>query len=474
MEGAHDAVVVGAGPNGLAAAIELARSGRSVHVLEAQERPGGGLRSEPLTLPGFLHDVCSSVHPLGTASPFFRSLPLRELGVEWVHAPAPLAHPLDDGTAGVVERSVEETAAGLGPDAGPWRRLFGPLVREGEALLEEVLGPVVHVPRYPVTLARFGLRALLPVTVLARGFRTERAWALLAGMAAHAILPLDRPPTGGVALVFGVLAQRVGWPFVRGGSERLAEALAAHLESLGGTVSTGARVRSADDLPPARATLLGLTPRQVAAIAEDRLPPRFVEGLRRFRYGPGVFKMDWALDGPIPWTAEECRRAGTVHVGGPLDEVAQAERAAWDGRVPERPFLVLAQATPWDPTRAPEGRHTAWAYCHVPNGSRVDMTDRIEEQVERFAPGFRERILARSAMSPADLERHDENYVGGDIAGGAQVLWQVVARPRPRLDPYTTPTDGLYLCSASTPPGGGVHGMCGLHAARSALRRTFG
>jgi phytoene dehydrogenase-like protein len=467
----HDAVVVGAGPNGLAAAIELARAGRSVLVLEAEERPGGGLRSEELTLPGFVHDVCSSIHPLAIASPFVRSMPLEELGVGWVQPDVPLAHPLDDATAAILERSPDATARSLVTDGMAWRRMFSPLVRDGWALVDEVLGPPVHIPRHPIALARFGLRAVLPATVIARAFRTDGARALVAGMAAHAILPLHRVPTGAVALVFGLLGHLVGWPFVRGGSERLAEAMASHLRSLGGEISTDTRVGSTADLPPAGATLFDVTPRQLARIAPDRLPPGYVAELKRYRYGPGVFKVDWALDAPIPWTADGCHRAGTVHVGGTLEEVATAERAAWRGEHPERPFIVLSQPTTFDPTRAPQGKHTAWAYCHVPNGSVVDMTERIEAQVERFAPGFRGRILARHTMTTADLERHDENLIGGDVAGGAQMLRQVVGRPVLRLDPYSTPTEGIYLCSSSTPPGGGVHGMCGYHAARAALRR---
>jgi phytoene dehydrogenase-like protein len=468
----HDAVVVGAGPNGLAAGIELARAGRSVLVLEAHPRPGGGLRSEELTLPGFVHDVCSSAHPLGAGSPFMRSLPLDELGVDWANPETPLAHPLDDGTAAVLERSVTQTARSLGSDAVAWRRMFAPLVRDGWALVDDLLGPPLHVPRHPAALARFGLRGALPATALGRAFRTDGARALLAGMAAHAILPLDRLPTGAVALVFGFLGHLVGWPFVRGGSERLAEAMLSHLRSLGAEVSTGVRVGTTADLPPAGATLFDVTPGQLARIARDRLPDGYVRALERYRYGPGAFKIDWALDAPIPWSAEGCRRAGTVHLGGTLEEIAAGERAVWRGEHPERPFSVLAQPTLFDPSRAPNGKHVAWAYCHVPNGSVVDMTQRIEAQVERFAPGFRERILARGTMTTVDLERHDENLVGGDIAGGAQTLRQVIGRPVLRFHPYATPVDGVYVCSSSTPPGAGVHGMCGYHAARTALRRS--
>lgn len=468
-----DAVVVGSGPNGLAAAIELARSGRLVQVLEAEDRPGGGARSEELTLPGFLHDVCSAAHPLATVSPFFRSLPLGDLGLRWVHPDAPLAHPLDDGTAAVLERSLEETADGLGRDGPPWRRMFGPLVRDGQDLVEEVLGPPIHAPRHPVALARFGGRGALPSVALARRFTTDGARALFGGMAAHSVLPLSRFPTGAVALFFGLLGHLVGWPVAEGGSQRIADVLLTHLRSLGGTVETGQRVRSLADVPPSRVVMFDLTARQVARIAGDALPPRYRRRLERFRYGPAVFKVDWALDGPIPWKAEGCRRAATVHVGGELEEIASGEAAVWRGVHPERPFLILVQPSLFDPGRAPPGRHTAWAYCHLPNGSTFDMTERIEAQVERFAPGFRDLILARSVMSPRDIERHNENCVGGAISGGAQTLSQLVARPAPRIDPYATPSPGIFLCSSSTPPGAGVHGMCGYHAARSALRRAL-
>jgi phytoene dehydrogenase-like protein len=465
-----DAIVVGAGPNGLAAAIVLAREGVSVRVVEAAESVGGGVRSAELTLPGFVHDICSAIHPLGIASPLFRRLPLAEHSLEWIEPPAALAHPFDDGTAALVERSREAEAPTLGEDERRWKRLFAPLARGAEPLLEDVLAPL-HLPAHPLGLARFGARAALPATTLARlSFRGEKARGLFAGLSAHSMLSLDRPPSAAFGLMLGLLAHAVGWPFPRGGSQRLSDALASYLRTLGGQIETGCRVETLGEVGDARAVLLDVTPRGLLALAGDRLPGRYRRRLERYRYGPGVFKVDWALDGPIPWRSAECARAATVHLGATLEEIAASEAAAFRGEVPERPYVLLAQQSLFDPTRAPAGRHTAWAYCHVPNGSTVDMTGRIEAQVERFAPGFRERILARSALGPADLERHNANYVGGDINGGAATLSQLFSRPVPRLSPYTTPLPGVFLCSSSTPPGGGVHGMCGYHAAQAALR----
>jgi phytoene dehydrogenase-like protein len=469
-----DAVVVGAGPNGLAAAIVLARAGVSVRVLEAADTVGGGARSAELTLPGFVHDVCSAIHPLGVASPFFRTLPLEEHGVEWIESPAALAHPFDDGTTALLERSPDASAPTLGEDEGRWRRLFAPLVRDAEPLLEDILAPV-HVPAHPIALARFGVRAAPPATTLARlSFRGEKARGLFAGLAAHSMLRLDRPPSAAFGLMLGLLGHSVGWPFARGGSQRLSDALASYLRALGGEIETGRHVESLAELGDPRAVLLDVTPRGLLALAGDRLPARYRRGLERYRYGPGVFKLDWALDGPIPWQAEECARAATVHLGATLEEIAASEAAPGRGEVTERPYVLLAQHSLFDPTRAPAGQHTAWAYCHVPNGSTVDMTERIEAQVERFAPGFGERILARSALGPADIERYNENYVGGDINAGAATLSQLFTRPVARVSPYTTPLPGVFLCSASTPPGGGVHGMCGYHAAQAALRQVSG
>ena len=463
-----DATVVGAGPNGLAAAVALARAGLHVRVVEAERAIGGGCRSAELTLPGFTHDVCSAIHPLALASPFLRGLPLQAHGLEWVHPPAELAHPFDDGTAALVVRSVAETATTLGRDAGRYRDAMMPLVERHDAIVAAVLAPLT-APQHPAALARLAVRSALPTTLGARvWFRDERARALLAGLAAHSALPLSRVPSAAFGWLLGLLAHGVGWPLARGGSQQIADALASYLRSLGGEVETGRRVGSLAELATEQ-VVLDVTPRQLLAIAGDRLPDGYRRKLARYRYGPGVFKVDWALDGPVPWRAAECAQAATVHVGGTIGEIADSEREAWRGRESERPFVLLAQPSLFDPTRAPEGRHTAWAYCHVPNGSTADMTERIEAQVERFAPGFRERILARSAMAPAAMEAHNANYVGGDINGGAPTLRQLLARPVASRSPYTTPLDGVFLCSSSTPPGGGVHGMCGYHAAQAAL-----
>ncbi len=466
----YDAIIIGAGPNGLAAAVALARAGRSTLVREAEADVGGGVRSAELTLPGFVHDICSAIHPLGVASPFLRALPLAEHGLRWVYSPAPLAHPLDDGTAVLLDRSVAATAAALGRDGTAYHRLVAPLVRRWEPIADATLAPLLP-PRHPLALTHFGMRALWPASLLARTlFRGQRARALFAGMAAHAILPLEQPFTSAFGLVMLLFGHAVGWPFPRGGAGQLSAALDSYLRALGGEVRTHTRVESLDQLPPARAILCDITPRQLLAIAGERLPDGYRRALGRYRYGPGVFKVDWALDGPIPWAAPECRRAATLHLGGTLDEIAESERAPWRGEHATRPFVLLAQHSLFDPTRAPDGKHTAWAYCHVPNGSAEDMTERIEQQVERFAPGFRARILARSTMGPAEMQAHNANYIGGDINGGAQDLAQLFTRPVARLDPYATPARGIYLCSSSTPPGGGVHGMCGYWAARSALR----
>ena len=468
---AYDAIVIGSGPNGLAAAVTLAREGLSVLVLEAKDTIGGGTRSSELTLPGFLHDICSAVHPLGVASPFFRELPLGEHGLEWIHPPAPLAHPFDDGTAAVLERSIEATSKRLGPDAAPYRNIMVPLVADWDRLAEDILGPLSIPPHYPFILARFGLRAVRSARSLAQGiFEGEPARALFAGMAGHSMLPLERSVSAAFGLVLGITGHAVGWPVARGGSQRIADALARYLRSLGGEIVTSTLVESIDDLSPARFVLCDVAPRGLLRIAGHRLPARYRRKLERFRYGPGTFKLDLALDGPIPWKADVCSCAGAVHVGGTLEEVAAAEHAVWQGKHPEKPFVLLAQQSLFDPTRSPEGKHTVWAYCHVPHGSTVDMTQQIEAQIERFAPGFRDRILARSARNAVEMERYNPNYVGGDINGGVQDLWQHFTRPTFRLAPYSTPVKGLYLCSSSTPPGGGVHGMCGYFAARAALR----
>ncbi len=467
----YDAIVVGAGPNGLAAAITLARAGRSVSVYEANATIGGGVRSAELTLPGFIHDICSAIQPLTVASPFFRTIPLAALGVELIFPPAAFAHPFDDGTAAMLERSIEATSETLGRDAAAYRRLMRPLVNDVAKLNEELLGPFPFPPRHPIALTRFGIPALVPAKTLAEFlFHGDHARGLFAGVAAHTMLPLEQSPTSAYGLILSMIGHAIGWPLIKGGSQNLANALAKYLRSLGGEIITSHRVQAMDELPPARAYLFDVTPRQLLKIAGDRLPAGYRRALERYRYGPGVFKIDFALDGPIPWQAKECARAGTVHLGGTLAEVAASERAVWGGAPPEKPFVLLAQQSLFDATRAPAGKHTVWAYCHVPNGSTFDMTERLIAQIERFAPGFRDRILAKNVLSPAAMEQHNANYIGGDINGGLQDLWQLWTRPIARRVPYSTPAKGIYICSSSTPPGGGVHGMCGYHAARAVLR----
>lgn len=467
----YDAVVVGAGPNGLAAAITIAQAGRSVLLIEGRETIGGGTKTEELTLPGFLHDVCSSVFPMAVLSPFFRSLPLREHGLEWVHPQIPLAHPLDDGTAVIADRSVEITARNLGEDADAYRRLMQPIVK-GWAQLEPLLLGYARVPEKPFAAARFGWNAMRSASKLARSlFRGDRARALFAGNAAHSILPLDKTPTAAFGLVFAASEHVAGWPFARGGAWKISQALASYLQSVGGELIIGQWVKCLEELPPSRVVLCDVAAKQLAEMSGGRLPDAFRSKLRRLRYGPGICKVDWALDGPIPWKAEECKRAGTVHLGGTLEEIEISERAAWQGEICEKPFVLLAQASLFDNTRAPTGKHTVWAYCHVPNGSDADMSRQIESQIERFAPGFRKRILKRSVLTTSQLQARNPNLIGGDITGGAVNLGQLVFRPTWRT--YATPARGLYLCSASTPPGGGVHGICGHLAARAALRREF-
>jgi phytoene dehydrogenase-like protein len=466
-----DAVVVGAGPNGLAAAVELARNGASVRVIEARDEIGGGTRTAALTLPGFAHDVCSGCHPMGVLSPFFRSLPLDAHGLRWIHPPASVAHPLDDQPAVLLRRALDDTAAELDQDAGAYRTLFAPFLGRPHDLLADLLGPL-RLPRHPLLVARFGVPGLLPATVWLRTrFRGARARAALAGCAAHSILPLERPLTAAVGMIFALAAHVTDWPVAAGGSHAITRALASYLRQLGGRIDTGILVRRLADIPPARVLLFDTSPAQLADICAPLLPARYVRRLRRYRYGPGAFKLDWALDGPIPWRDPRCLDASTVHVGGTLAEIGAAEAAVWRGEHPERPFVLVVQQSQFDPGRAPAGKHTGYAYCHVPAASDVDCTAAIEQQIERFAPGFRDRILARHRTLPADFERENPNDVGGAITGGVADLFQFFARPVASLDPYATPHPRLLICSASTPPGGGVHGMCGYFAARSAWWR---
>ncbi len=467
----YDAVVVGAGPNGLSAAVELARAGASVAVLERAESIGGGTRVGELTLPGFVHDVCSGAHPMGILSPFFRELPLDRHGLEWVRPGASIAHPLDDGPAAMSWRSLERTCEELGAGGDSYRRLIEPLLQNPHGLLRDIMGPL-RVPDHPVNFVRFGLRGMWPATVLARAaLRGAAARALFAGCAGHSILPLSQPMTSAVGLVFALTAHIEDWPVVRGGSIGVANALASYLAELGGTIHTSVEVRSLADLPAARVYLFDTDPKQLARIAGPVLPNGYLRRLGRYRFGPGVFKLDFALDGPIPWTDPRCLEASTVHVGGSLDEIAASEAAMWRGEHAEKPFLIVVQQSMFDRSRAPAGKHTGYAYCHVPHASDFDMTDRIEAQIERFAPGFQDVVLARHAMRTSDFFRDNPNYVGGAITGGAADLRQLFTRPVARVDPYSTPNPRIFICSASTPPGGGVHGMCGYHAACSAQRQ---
>jgi len=456
-------VVIGSGPNGLAAAILLARAGHQVTVYEASAQIGGGARSAELTLPGFVHDVCSSIHPTAAASPCFEQFPLAEHGLEWIHPGVPLAHPLDDGSAAVLARSVDDTAATLGPDGDAWRRLMAPLAEAWPRIRHDLLGPQLRIPRHPLLMAKFGIHAVRPARTLAESlFRGPHARALFAGIAAHSLMPLETRPTAAAGLLLSVCGHVSGWPLPRGGSQRISDALAGYLRSLGGEIRTESPVTT---LPEAPLVMCDLTPRQFLKLAGDRCPPWFQRALAAYRYGPGSYKIDWALDGPIPWRARECTRAGTVHVGGTLEEIC-----TWEGHFHSRPFVLVTQSSLFDSSRAPAGKHTAWGYCHVPNGSTLDMTGEIESQIERFAPGFRGRILARHVLTPEALERRNANLVGGDVAGGLNDLRQTFFRPTRML--YRTPLPGVYLCSASTPPGGAVHGMCGYHAVRTALKNS--
>lgn len=466
-----DAIIVGAGPNGLAAGVELARAGKRVRIYEASDRVGGGARSGNLTLPEFTHDICSAVHPLAVSSPFFTELSLASYGLEFIEPPAALAHPFDDGTAILLKRSVKTTSLQLGRDAEHYQELMNPLVRNWEKLSHEILGPL-RIPRHPVALVRFGLQAIRSAQGLVKShFKEQQTRAFFAGLSAHSSIALDQLGTAAFGLVLGTLGHAAGWPIPRGGAQAISDALSAHFIALGGEIVTATPVNSIDDLPHAQCFLFDVTPHQLVKILGDKLPARFRRKLTRYRYGPGAFKMDWALDGPVPWAAPECNQAATVHLGGSFEEIIESEKTAWDSRPNDTPFVLVCQPSLFDSTRAPAGKRTLWAYCHVPNGSSHDMSDQIENQIERFAPGFRKLVLARSVMSPIDLEQHNPNLVGGDINGGAQILSQMFTRPTLRT--YRTPLDNVYICSSSTPPGGGVHGMCGYHAARVALLKSF-
>jgi len=465
-----DAVVVGSGPNGLAAAVEIARAGHSVCVVESRDTIGGGARTAELTAPGFLHDVCSAVHPLGAASPFFRSLPLAQHGVEWIHSPACLAHPFDQGSSAVLYKSIENTSATLGLDGAPYEKLFSVLARNSEELVQDILAPPTHLPRHPIRLMRFGIHGIQSAQRFSnRRFHASRARGLFVGIAAHSNMPLDASPTAAFGLLLGMLGHVAGWPIVKGGSQKLSDALASYFTSLGGKIITGTHVNSLRQLPTSKAIIFDLTPRQVLKLTFDQLPPSYRWELQKYRYGPAVFKIDWALSSPIPWKSRDCLKAATLHLGGSAEEIVAAESEVAKGRCPERPFIILAQPSLFDETRAPAGQHTAWGYCHVPSNSKIDMTERIEAQIERFAPGFRDCILHRHTMTAPDFEKYNPNYVGGDIGGGVQDLVQIVGRPSLRVTPYAMPAKGMFICSSSTPPGGGVHGMCGYHAARAAL-----
>ena len=467
-----DAVIVGSGPNGLAAAITLQQAGLSVLLLEAKATIGGGMRTEALTLPGFLHDVCSAIHPMAVASPFLQTLPLEKFGLEYLHPTVCVAHPLDNGDGAALYRSLNWTAALLGSDATAYRRLYDPLVRHWPEIASDALGPL-SLPHHPLSMVQFGRHAIVPALTLAKRFQTTRAKALWAGIAAHNVAPFSNIASSAVGLVLTIAGHTAGWPLPKGGSISIAHAMAAYFKSLGGKIETNTPIHSLSQLPSSRAVLFDTSPRRLLEIAGHRFSPLYRRQLSRFRYGPGVFKVDWALDGPIPFTNEQCRQAGTVHLGGTLEEIAFSEQEAWDGRHVDNPFTLLAQQSLFDPTRAPHGKHTAYAYCHVPNGSTLDRTAVIEAQIEKFAPGFKDRILARHTMDTAALETYNANYIGGDVIGGAVDIRQLFTRPALRSSPYRTSAKGLYLCSASTPPGGGVHGLCGYHAARRALKDLF-
>ncbi len=468
----YDAVVVGAGPNGLSAAIVLQQAGLSVLILEAKEQIGGGLRSAELTLPGYLHDVCSAIHPLAVSSPFLKTLPLKNHGLDFVYPEVSAAHPFDNGDAAVLKDTAEETASGLGSDAGAYLELLEPLLRKWPDLLSDILGPL-GIPDNPLDLASFGLKALRSASAMTAKFRTEKARGLWAGMAAHSMQPLGNLTTAAIGMVLLATGNKVGWPIPIGGSKAIADSLSSYFLSLGGRIQTGVPVKSMSDIPQASAILFDLTPKQLLEIAPERFSPLYRWQLQRYRYGMGIFKIDWALDGQIPFRSESCRKAGTVHLGNTFEEIEAAEKMVSRGQHPEKPFVLFAQQSLFDSSRAPEGKHTAWAYCHVPNGSETDMTAAIENQVERFAPGFKDLILAKHTMNTRQVEVYNPNYIGGDINGGVIDITQLFTRPVLSVSPYRTSAKGIYICSSSTPPGGGVHGMCGYHAARQVLKDVF-
>ena len=469
----YDAIIVGSGPNGLAAAITLQQAGVQVLLLEAEQTIGGGMRTAELTVPGFRHDVCSAVHPMGMASPFLRSLPLHHFGLEYIHPEVLAAHPFDDGTAAALYPSLDETATGLGADMATYQHLFGPLVKNWPLIDNHILGPMLKVPRHPLALAQFGLKSLQSGKQIAARFRTRGAKGLWAGMVAHSMIPLEALTSSAIAFVLTIAGHRGGWPIPKGGSQSIADAMGAYFRSLGGTIKTNVTVKTIGELPEAKAILFDTSPKQLLEICGDKLSALYRWQLKRHRYGMGVFKVDWALSEPVPFQAEAARKAGTVHLGGTFDEIARGERQVWKGGHPEKPFVLFAQQSIFDASRAPAGQHTGWAYCHVPNGSARDMTDAITNQVERFAPGFRDTIRITHIFDTARMEGYNANYIGGDINGGVVNIAQLFNRPALRFSPYRTSAKGVYICSASTPPGGGVHGMCGYYAAKQALTDIF-
>lgn len=467
-----DAIIIGSGPNGLAAAIRLAQQGRSVKVFEKADTIGGGTRTRELTLPGFHHDVCSAIHPMAVSSPFLRTLPLEDYGLEWIHPEIPVAHPLDNRPSGALFHSLEKTASYLGKDGETYKDLVSPFIDSWDKLTTQILAPFSFLPDHPLLLARFGLQALLPAENFANKFKGDQTRALFAGLAAHSLMSFKAISSSAIGLVMGVAAHTGGWPLPKGGSHSITQAMARYLESMGGEVETGAGITSLEDLPSSDTILFNTSPRQILDIAGHRLPDSYAKKLRKFKYGPGVFKVDLALNEPIPWKDPLCAKAGTVHLGGSFEEIAASEHAAANGRHSDHPYVLVAQQSLFDDTRAPDGRHTAWAYCHVPNGSTRDMTDNILNQIERFAPGFRDCIIGRYTINTHAMQAYNPNYIGGDINGGKQSISQLFTRPAGLLDPYHIPDTNLYICSASTPPGGGVHGMCGFHAAESVLKNS--